>query len=159
MNAYRKSVGATAEQSYNRIFITDSNTAWQAVLESLKSSRLDVSNKDGGFLQTRWTDNTEERNFANSFGGADSYLKAQYRFKINLNPGFYSGNNAVKITVKRDQWVQRDVLEGWRPTETDGVEERTLLYRIERIISLRTRLAEIEQEKTEKQIKQNQSFE
>ena len=158
MTAYRKSVGATVEQNLTRIFLTEQDTAWQAVLEALKSYRLDVSNREGGFLQTRWTDNTSDRNFVDSYGGADLYLKAQYRFKINLNKGFYSGQNAIKLTVQREQWVQRDALEGWRPVDTDGIEEATLLYRIERIITVRTRLTEIEREKTEKQIQENKGF-
>lgn len=159
MTAYRKSVGATREQNYSRVFVTDTGTAWQAVLESLKSYRLDVSNREAGFLQTRWTDNTTDRNFVDSFGGADSYLKAQFRFRININQGFFAGTSSVKLTVQREQWVQRDVLEGWRAIETDGIEEATLLYRIERIITMRTRLAEIERQKTEKQIEQSGSFE
>jgi NlpB/DapX lipoprotein len=158
MTAYRKSVGATTEQNYSKVFVTDGDTVWQSVLEALKSFRLDVSNREAGFLQTRWTDNTTDRNFVDSFGGADSYLKAQFRFKINVNPGFFAGTASVKLTVQREQWVQRDVLEGWRAIETDGIEEATLLYRIERIITMRVRLAEIERERTEKQIEQSGSF-
>lgn len=158
MTAYRRSVGATTEQNFTRIFLSDSNLAWQAVLEALKSYRLDVSNRESGYVQTRWMDNTSARNLVDSFGGSDVYLKAQFRFKINVNQGFYAGAPSVKLTVLREQMVQRDVLEGWRPVETDGIEEATLLYRIERIIAVRTRLAEIEKEKTEKAIQENQSF-
>jgi hypothetical protein len=158
MTAYRRSVGATTEQNFTRIFLTDSNVAWQAVLEALKSFRLDVSNREAGFVQTRWTDNTSSRNLVDSFGGSDVYLKAQFRFKISLNQGFYAGQQSVKLTVLREQMIQRDVLEGWRPVETDGLEENTLLYRIERIITVRTRLAEIEKEKTEKAIQENSKF-
>jgi PBP1b-binding outer membrane lipoprotein LpoB len=41
MNAYRKSVGATQDQVYTRIYITSFNVAWQATLDSLKNSPLD----------------------------------------------------------------------------------------------------------------------
>ena len=158
MTAYRKSVGATTEQNFTRIFVTDVSTAWQAVLEALKSSRLDVSNREAGFVQTRWTDNTSDRNFVDSFGGSDTYLKAQYRFKINVNQGYFAGASSVKVTVQREQWIQRDVLEGWMPVETDGIEEATLLYRHERIISIRARIAQIEHEKTEKAIQEHKGF-
>jgi len=53
--------------------------------------------------------------------------------------------------------VQRDVLEGWRPTETDTVDENTLLYRIGRIIFIRMKIAYLEEQKTQKAI-ENSGF-
>lgn len=120
------------------------------MLDALKHSRLDVTNREGGFIQTRWTENTAERNFVDSFGGADSVLKAQYRFKVTVAKSFYNGKPAIKVTVQKDQLVQRDVLEGWQPVETDSIEENTLLYRIGRLIFIKIKLAKIEEEKTEK---------
>lgn len=152
MTAYKQSVGATTEQVFTKIFRTDFNTAWQSVLEALKSSRLDVANRESGFIQTRWLDNTSQKNFADSFGGADSYLKAQYRFKIVVSKGFFEGKESVKVAVEREQMIQRDVLEGWVPTETDTIEENTLLYRIGRIIFVNTKIARLEKEKLEKEI-------
>ncbi len=158
MSAYRRSVGATVEQAYIKIFVTDPNTAWQAILEALKSYRLDVSDRESGFIQTRWKDNTSERNLVDSFGSADIYLKAQFRFRINMDRGRFAGTDSIKITVQREQVVQRDVLEGWRPVDTDGIEERTLLYRLERLIAIRDRIATIERERIEQQIKDAPKF-
>jgi hypothetical protein len=152
MTAYKKSVGSETAQVFQRIYLTDFNTSWQAVLDAIKHSRLDVSNREGGFIQTKWTDNTSEKNFVDSFGGQDSYLKAQYRFRINVSKGFYNGQPSVKVSLQKEQLVQRDVLEGWRPIESDAVDENTLLYRIGRIISIRMRMAHIEEMKTKKAI-------
>lgn len=157
MTAYRQSVGGTTAQNFNRIYLTDFNTAWQAVLDALKNSRLDVSNRDAGFVQTRWTDNTAERNFVDSFGSQDSYLKAQYRFSVSVAKAFYNGRPCVKVAVQKEQLVQRDVLEGWRPVETDSINENTLLYRIGRIIFIRMKMAALEEEKTRQQI-ENSTF-
>lgn len=157
--AYRQSVGATREQTFNRIFLTDRTTAWIAVTEALKSFRLDVSNEKAGFIQTRWTDNTADKNAADPIGGTGAYLKAQYRFKVNLAPGYFKGRGqGIKITVLREQWVQRDVLEGWRSVETDTVEENTLLYRIGRIIAVRTEIDRLERARTDKELEESQDF-
>jgi hypothetical protein len=156
-SAYRQSVGGETAQVFNRVYLTDFNTAWQAVLDALKSSRLDVSNREGGFIQTRWTENTAEKNFTDSFGGADSYLKAQFRVRVTVAKGFYNGHPSVKVTVQKEQLIQRDVLEGWRPIETDMIDENTLLYRIGRIIYIRMKLARLEEEKTKKAI-ENSGF-
>jgi hypothetical protein len=152
VSAYRQTVGGETAQVFTKIYLTDFNTAWQSVLDSLKASRLDVSNREGGFIQTKWTENTAEKNFVDSFGGADAYLKAQYRFRVNVAKGFYNGRPSVKVTVQKEQLIQRDVLEGWRPIETDAVDENTLLYRIGRIIFIRMKLAQLEEEKTKKAI-------
>ncbi len=154
MTAYKQSVGANAENTYSRLFLTDFNTAWQSVLDSLKKNNLDVSNRDAGFVQTRWTNNTAEKSFADSFGDQDSFLKAQYRVSISVAKAFYNGVPAIKVTVKKEQLVQRDVLEGWRTVDSDTIDENTLLYRIGRLISMRMKLVALEEEKTKKAIEE-----
>ncbi|OFZ21303.1 MAG: hypothetical protein A2X94_07585 [Bdellovibrionales bacterium GWB1_55_8] len=152
VSAYKQSVGSDSVRTFQRIFLTDFNIAWESVLVALKSSRLDVSNREGGVVLTKWTDNTAERNFTDSFGSADSYLKAQYRFRVTVAKGFYNGKPSVKVSVQKDQLVQRDVLEGWRSVESDEVDENTLLYRIGRTIHLKTELAKIEEERIKKEL-------
>lgn len=149
VSAYEKSVGGDTEQVVSRIFISDLNTAWQSALEALKSYPLDVSNSEAGYIQTKWSDNTAQRNFVDSFANANVYQKAQLRYKVTASEGFYNGISSVKITVQKDQLVQRDVLEGWKPIVSDKIDENTLLYRIGRVIYLRTLIAQIEKERTE----------
>ncbi len=150
MEAYRKTVASELPRSVERMYLTDMNTAWSSVIEALKSIRIDVSNREGGFIQTKWTDNTLDKNFVNSFGGVDTYLKSQYRLKINLSPGAYNGKPVVRLAVLKEQLVQKDVLEGWKPVETDTLDENTLLYRISRIIFMRMKMAQIEEQKKQK---------
>ena len=152
VTAYKESVGGDTEQVFSRIFLTDYNTAWQATLDSLKSARLDLSNRESGFIQTRWADNTAQRNFTDSFGSAQAYLKAQYRIRLTLNKGFYNGIPSVKVAVQKEQLVQHDVLDGWKPIITDAVDEGTLLYRVGRIIYIRMRQSRLDEEKTRKAI-------
>lgn len=149
-SAYRASLG-TVPETYHRIYITDFNTAWQSSLDALKSIRLDLSNRESGFIQTRWTDNTVEK----SFSDRQAFMKSQYRLLINVAKSFYNGRPSVKITLQKEQLIQRDVLEGWKPIETDSVEEKTLLYRIGRLIYIRTKIAQIEEEKNRRAIEQS----
>lgn len=154
-SAFRQSVGGDPEQVYTRTYLTDVNTAWQGVLESLHSQPIDITNRESGYIQTRWIDNTEQRNFTDSFGGADYLLKAQYRFKINVSKSFYKGEPSAKVTVQKEQLVQIDVLEGWQRRESDSIEENTLLYRIGRIIYMRMKLAKIEEDKMKKELRES----
>ena len=157
MSAYRRSVGADQDQIFSRVYFTDLNTAWQSCLEALKSSALDISNRESGFIQTKWTDNTEQKNFIDDFGGTDMVQKAQYRFRVNVGKMFYHGQPAVKVTVQKEQLIMRDVLEGWVPQTTDSIEENTLLYRIGRIIYMKMKLQKIEEQKENEEL-QNTKF-
>lgn len=153
MSAYRKSVGADSNQKvYTRGYFTDLNTAWQACLEALKVNPLEISNRESGNIQTKWVDNTEQRNFVDAFGDADAALKAQFRFKVNVSNDFaYNGKPIIRVTVQKDQLLQHDVLEGWRPIETDSIDENTLLYRIGRIIYLKMKIAQLEDERIKRE--------
>lgn len=154
VGAYRKSVGVdNVGQVYSRRYLTDLNTAWQASLEAMKSNPLEEKNPQSGYIQTKWVDNTEQRNFVDSFGDANATLKAQFRFKVNVASTFYNGEPVVKITVTKDQLVQYDVLEGWRYVETDSIDENTLLYRIGRLIYFRMKIAKLEEERINRETK------
>jgi len=155
-SAYRKSLGGVMLNVHTRIYVTDMNTAWQAVLDSLKSNAIEVSNREGGFIQTKWTDNTSEKNFVDTFGTNYTYLKAQYRFRITVAKGVYDEEPSVKVTVQKEQLVQRDVLDGWKPVETDSIEEKTLLYRIGRLIYIRMKLNYLEEERIQNEIDASQ---
>ena len=152
MSAYKKKVGGETEQVFTRIYLTDFNTAWQAALEALKSHPLDASNREAGHIRTKWKDNTANKNFIDSFGIGKTYLKAQFRYTLSVAEGFFDGKPSVKVSVQREQMVQNDVLEGWRPVETDSIEENTLLYRIARLIVIKTKLAADEDIKTQKAV-------
>ncbi len=152
VTAYQETVGADSARSFSKIYLTDFNLAWQAILESLKQHAMDVSNRDSGFIQTKWTDNTAEKNLIDSFGSADSFLKAQIRYKVATSKGFYNGKSSVKVTIQKEQMIQRDVLEGWKPVQTDSIEEATLLYRIGRIITMKMKIARLEERKTKQEI-------
>ncbi len=150
VEGYQSTVGALPETTH-RIYITDFNTAWQSVQDSLKSVRTDVSNRESGFVQTKWTDNTVEKNFSDR----GAFMKAQYRILVSVAKSFYNGRPSVKVTIQKEQLIQRDVLEGWRPETTDLIEEKTLLYRIGRLIYIRTKLAQQEEEKNRRAIEQS----
>jgi len=157
VTAYKESLGGETEQVFDRIDYMDFDTAWQSALDALKHDRLDVTNREGGFIQTKWSDNTDAKNFVDAFGGGEAYLRAQYRFKVNVAKSFFNGRPAVKVSVQKDQLVEQDVLDGWVPIETDSIDENTLLYRIGRLIWIKMKLAQIEEQSTEKAL-QNTTF-
>lgn len=154
--AYRKSVGADADPIISKVFIVDYNVAWQSVLDSLKSARLDISNREAGVVQTKWIDNTPEKNNSESDVGVVLYTKAQVRFRVNLMKGFSKGYPSIKVSVQKEQVAQRDALDDLRPQESDGVEEKTLLYRIARLIKMKKQLTLEEERRTQKELNKSE---
>lgn len=144
--------GSEVDHIFSRVFIVDYNTAWQATLEALKRFDKTVQNRQGGLLETSWQDNTSEKNFIDSFGSDVTYLNARYRLKVSLAPGNYHGKASVKVSILKDQMIQRDMLEGWRQVVSDSIEENTFLYRIGRIIYLKLKLKQMEDQKMQQVI-------
>jgi hypothetical protein len=154
MSAYRKSVGGDADRVYTRVLLSDYTVAWEAAVDALKASPMEVVNRENGTLQTKWIDNTAERNLIDSAGSVSPYNKAQYRFRVTLAKGFYNGVNSVRVTVQKEQQIQRDVLEGWVNQESDGIQENSLIYRIAKVIEYKLRLQDMENKRLNRQLKE-----
>jgi hypothetical protein len=152
MTAYKKSVGGDSDKVFNKIFISEYPLAWESAVEALKASPMDVVNRENGTLQTKWIDNTAERNLLDSAGSVSPYIKAQFRFRLSLAKGFFEGEPSVRVNIQKEQQVQRDVLEGWINQETDGIQENSLLYRISKLIEMKRRLQDIENQHLNKQM-------
>ena len=154
MSAYKKSVGGDSDRVLSKIFISEYPVAWESAVDALKASPMDIVNRENGSLQTKWIDNTAERNLIDSAGSVSPYTKAQYRFRVVLAKGFYEGKTSVRVTVQKEQQIQRDVLEGWINLETDGIQENSLIYRIGKVIESKVRIQEIENQRLKKQLNQ-----
>jgi hypothetical protein len=154
MSAYLKSVGGDGEQVFSKVYVGDFGLAWESAVEALKTSPMDVVNRENGSLQTKWIDNTAERNLIDSAGSVNLYLKAQYRFRIVLAKGIFEGKPSVRVSIQKEQQIQRDVLEGWVHQPTDGIQENSLLYRIGKVMEFKSKLQEIEAKKLKRQMEE-----
>lgn len=157
MTAYQKSLGVGDRKVYSKAYQTNYELVWEAVLESLKSERLDVANRESGLLLTRWKDNTEDKNRSDGAGLVLPYVKAQYRFRIQVSNGVFHGTRAIRVAVMKDQVVQQTALDDLRLVDTNGVEEQTLLYRIGRLVSIRTEMKRAEEERIQREIEREKN--
>jgi len=154
MSAYLKSVGGDGERVFSKVYVGDFGLAWESSVESVKTSPMEVVNRENGSLQTKWIENTAERNLIDSAGSVNVYQKAQYRFRISLAKGIYDGQSSVRVSIQKEQQIQRDVLEGWVNQPTDGIQENSLLYRIGKVMEFKGRLQEMEAQKLKRQLEQ-----
>lgn len=132
----------------SKVFRTDFNQTWQAVIEVMKDHDLAVQSQESGVIKTRWQDNTLSLNFADSFGSSDSVKAAKYKLIVNVTKGFRGSREVAKVTVFKRQMVEHDFLQGWKTVQSDTIVEKTLLYRIERLLKIEEKLKKIEDAKS-----------
>lgn len=131
----------------NQVYKFDYNQTWLAVLQVMKKYNLELTNQEAGVIKTRWEDNTLEVNFADSFGSSDAVKAARFKVIVNVVKGFRLNKEVTKVTVFRRQMVEQDFLQGWKVIPTDGILEKTILYRVDRQLKIAAKLKKIEEQK------------
>jgi hypothetical protein len=137
----------------SQVFKADFNQTWQAVIQVMKKYDIASQNQEAGVIKTRWIDNTIELNFADSFGTSDSVKAAKFKILVNVVKGFRGGREVAKVTFYKRQLVEQDFLQGWKEIPSDGIQEKTLIYRLERIISIDNKLKDIDKAREKEQLK------
>ncbi|MCM2350405.1 MAG: hypothetical protein NDI69_10325 [Bacteriovoracaceae bacterium] len=135
-----------------KIYKADYNQTWQAVIQVMRKFDIAQQNQEAGFIKTRWMDNTLEVNFTDSFGSSDAVKAAKFKLVVNVVKGYRTGREVSKVTIYKRQLIEQDFLQGWKETPTDGITEKTLLYRIERLIATDNKLKEIDKAREKEQL-------
>jgi hypothetical protein len=151
-SAYDKMVSADSDRMFSKVYVTDYIISWESAIEALKTSPMEVVNRENGTLQTKWIDNTVERNAMDSYGNVVPYVRARFRFQVTLVKGYHEGKPSVRVNVQKEQQYQRDVLDSWRALSTDGIQEQAMLYRIGKMIEFKSRLLRLENDRLKKQV-------
>lgn len=132
----------------SQVYKVDYNKVWQEVIKVTSGYEREVYNQEAGIVKTRWKDNTLEMNFADSFGTNDAVKAAQFKLIINVTKGFRGTKEVTKVSVYKRQRVEQDFLQGWKTVRSDGILEKTILYRLERALQIEKKLQEIEDKKS-----------
>jgi hypothetical protein len=135
-----------------QIFKSDFNQTWASVIQVMKRFDISHSNQESGKVRTRWMDNTLQVNFTDSFGGNDAVKAAEFQLLVNVAEGFSYGRKVTKVTIYKRQKIEQDFLQGWKEVPTDGIQEKTLLYRIGVKITNDNKLKEIDKAKEKEQL-------
>ena len=131
-----------------QVYRADYNKVWQEVMKITNKYPREVYNQEAGVIKTRWIDNTLELNFADSFGSNDSVKSAEFKLILNVVKGYRGSREVSKVTVFKRQRVEQDFLQGWKIIRSDGILEKSILYRLERALTIEAKLQEIEDRKT-----------
>jgi len=127
---------------------------WSASVGVMRNYDIETQNQEIGLIKTRWMENTVDLNFSDSFGTQDKIKSARFKILLNVSKYSHTSNNRSKVTIIKRQLVENDYLQGWKEIKNDKTLEKTLLYRIERIIKVDRRLKAIQKEKEAAQLKE-----
>ncbi len=136
----------------SKVYKADFNQTWQGVIQVMKRFDVAFQNQEAGKIKTRWMDNTLQVNFTDSFGSNDKVKAAEFKLLINVAEGFSYGQKVTKVTIYKRQRLENDFLQGWKEVPTDGIQEKTLLYRVGVLIDNDNKLKEIDKAREAEQL-------
>lgn len=116
-----------------KIFTGSFDDVWRAVqlaLQGPTSYPLRINNMDTGVIETELVKGSAvwlSPNMEQSAGGGFSY-----RLVLRVVKGNLSGQKAYKVTVQKQAQMQRDFFADPEQIPSDGLEEKVILYRVER---------------------------
>ena len=134
----------------SKVFRANYEMTWSAIKSIIDTYNysLEVSNRASGLWKTRWIDNTLEMNFSNSLNRGSGYKAAKFKLIINVVKGYRTEREVTKVFISKRQLVQKDLLQGWKVIASDQILEKTLLYRLKRILLIEKKLEELEKRKS-----------
>lgn len=138
----------------SKVFKYSYDQTWLAILQAVKKYDLQLQDQDSGVIKTKWTDNTLQLNFSDSFGSSDSIKSAKFKLIVNIVKGFRGRREVSKVTIYKRQVVEQDFLQGAKVVPSDGILEKTILYRVGRSLAITTKLQKIEDQKA-KELEEN----
>lgn len=136
----------------SQVYDADYNQTWQAVIQIMKRYDIAYQNQESGKIKTRWMDNTLQVNFTDSFGSSDAVKAAEFKLLVNVAEGYSYGRKVSKVTIYKRQRVEHDFLQGWKEKQSDSIQEKTLLYRLGRLIANDNKLKEIDKAREKEEL-------
>ncbi len=136
----------------SKIYKADYNQTWQAVIQVMKRYDIAQQNQEAGYIKTRWIDNTLQVNFADSFGSNDAVKAAKFKLVVNVVKAYRGKYEVAKVSVYKRQLIEQDFLQGWKEIRSDAILEKTILYRLDRIITIDNKLRAIDKAKEKEQL-------
>lgn len=134
------------EQKKNtqKVFPFNYEAVWRAAQISLKYP-IAVNNMDNGVLETEWIRGVD--GFIPPHTQRDPSSGIRYKISINMVKGKLDSSPSVRVSIFKKMERQRDFFSEVENLTSDGLEEKILLYRMEREILIDEALKKAASEK------------
>ena len=118
-----------------QVYYATYEEVWRAVNFVLQPYPLRISNMDQGTLETDMI--RGYRIWSPPYKAETSSTSETYRLTIRVIKGApLAGKAATKVTIVKESQIQQDFFSDPRSLPSDGLEEKSVLYRISREIQI-----------------------
>lgn len=131
-----------------QVYYANFEEVWRSVNLVLQSYPIRISNMDQGIIETDqirgyrvWTPPHKPNDTSGGLA---------YRLVLHVIRGHYDGRNAIRVTILKDKSLQKDFFSEAENQPSDGLEEKSLLYRIGREIQIERALEKVQKQKDQK---------
>lgn len=125
------------EPFYTRLYVGTYDEVWTAALKALNEYPLKLSNKDSGRIVSE-TVNGPYNEVVLTYPDPIE-LPERFRYSLDFNFAKLVGDDRqplIRVRVRKGLEKFHDFYTGWLSFQSDGLEERVLLYRIENILRM-----------------------
>jgi hypothetical protein len=133
-----------------QVYIANFDSVWLATQKALAAYPMRVNNMDLKILETDYIKSNRYWNPPHiaKLGSGD-----KYKLVVKVMEGEIDGKGAQKVSVAKEVYRQKDFFAPKNRIPSTGLEERSLLYRIERELTIEKAL-----DKAQKQLNSDSSF-
>jgi len=124
----------TTLQPISKVFFADYQKVWSATLLALEDYPIETENNEKGYLKTENILNNTIWKFPFDIG--DSRGSAKYTINIKLVKGTSRGRPVVKVLILKRVLLQKGFISDFQRVPSYGLEEKNILYRISREVSI-----------------------
>lgn len=133
---------ALESANQQRVYFGTYEAVWRAAQVALKYP-IALNNMDNGILETDWIRALD--GFMPPASKRTPSAGVRYRLQLTLVKGRINNRESVKVTIKKLLQRQSDFFSDAEPLPSDALEEKVILYRIERELIIFEALKKISQ--------------
>ncbi len=112
---------------YTKTFKAPYADVWRAIQQTLLNYPMNINNMETGHLQTLYI--TGQQRYKPPHKKKKT-LPSGYQYQLNIH--LIKGKKKTKVTVSKKVRLQKDFFSNPKELNSDGFEEKALLYRIQR---------------------------
>ena len=124
----------------SEFFYSDYDKVWRATQIAVSQYPLKANDMEKGYLETTTIESGSL--FKKSHKRKRSNSAVKYSLKVNLIKGKVQGKTAVKVVIQKFKHHSTNFFSDKKKLPSDGVEEKTILYRIKRELQIEKLLDE-----------------
>jgi len=123
--------GDKKDTVYTKVYPYSFEAVWRAAQLSVKYP-IAVNNSENGILETEWIKSMD--GFVSPIATKEPSSGHHYKILLTVVKGKVEAHHSIRVTVRKTIERQLDFFSDAETLTSDGLEEKVLLYRIEREI-------------------------